>query len=107
MRIIDADAYAVELQKLRESYQILDNTNAVDKERLFKLYIMHGIFRAERALKKQPTVDAVPVVRCRECKHAKDEDFISAIWCENLEKYLAYDFFCHDGERKDTDKGEQ
>lgn len=29
------------------------------------------------------------------------------IWCENLEKYLAYDFFCHDGERKDTDKGEQ
>lgn len=47
------------------------------------------------------------LVRCRECKHAKDENFISAIWCENLEKYLAYDFFCHDGERKDTDKGEQ
>jgi hypothetical protein len=58
-------------------------------------------------IESRPTVDAVPVVRCRECKHAKDENFISAIWCENLEKYLAYDFFCHDGERKDTDKGEQ
>lgn len=58
----------------------------------------------------QVCCNAKPVaklVRCRECKHAKDENFISAIWCENLEKYLAYDFFCHDGERKDTDKGEQ
>jgi hypothetical protein len=61
----------------------------------------------EAKIPKQPTVDAVQVVRCGECKHAKDENFISAIWCENLEKYLAYDFFCHDGERKDTDKGEQ
>lgn len=44
-------------------------------------------------------IDA-PVVRCGECKYAKDENFISAIWCENLEKYLAYDFFCADGERR-------
>ena len=27
-----------------------------------------------RFLKKQPTVDAVPVVRCRECKYWGDED---------------------------------
>lgn len=104
-RLIDADAYAAELRKLRESYQILNDANAADKERLLKLHIMHGIFRAEKALKKQPTVDAAQVVRCGECKYAKDENFISAIWCENLEKYLAYDFFCADGERR-TDETE-
>ena len=27
-----------------------------------------------RFLKKQPTVDAVPVVRCRECKHHRDKN---------------------------------
>ena len=51
-----------ELWKLREKYQMLDDTHTADK-------IMHGIFQAKQALKEQPTVDAVPVVRCRECKH--------------------------------------
>lgn len=54
MRLIDADACAAELWKLRENYQMLDDTQTADK-------IMHGIFRAEQALKEQPTVDAVPV----------------------------------------------
>lgn len=54
MRIIDADAYAAELWKLRENYQMLDDTHTADK-------IMHGIFRAEQTLKEQSTVDAVPV----------------------------------------------
>ena len=54
-RYIDADAYAAELWKLRENYQMLDDTHTADK-------IMHGIFRAEQVLKEQPSVDAVPVV---------------------------------------------
>lgn len=51
MRPIDADAYAAELWKLRENYQMLDDTHTADK-------IMHGIFRAEQVLKEQPTVAA-------------------------------------------------
>ena len=41
-----------------------------------------------------PTVDAVPVVRCRECKHRYSDS-----WCE----YVDYDdnFYCARGERKD------
>ena len=34
--------------------------------------IMHGIFQAKQVLKEQPTVDAVPVVRCGKCYY-KDE----------------------------------
>lgn len=53
-RYIDADAYAAELWKLRQNYQMLDDTHTADK-------IMHGIFRAEQTLKEMPTVDAVPI----------------------------------------------
>ena len=66
MRIIDADAYATELWKQRENYQMLDDTHTADK-------IMHGIYRAEQLLKDAPTVDAVPVVRCRDCKYYFDD----------------------------------
>ena len=37
-----------------------------------------------RFLKKQPTVDAVPVVRCRECKHHRDKN-------EQEQQYLVED----------------
>ena len=95
-RLIDANAYAAELWKLRENYQMLDDTHTADK-------IMHGIFRAEQALKEQPTVDAVKVVRCKECKKkfARDEDYKG-----NILRYICLhgahepDFFCADGERR-------
>ena len=64
-----------------------------------------------------PTIDAVPVVRCKECKHYhaklgwcdehshfidEDRDFCypheSAEW-----KMFEPDYFCADGERKDGD----
>lgn len=70
MRIIDADAYAAELWKLRENYQMLDDTHTADK-------IMHGIFRAEQALKEQPTVDAVPI------------DFIKALHADYVQRSKA------------------
>lgn len=107
-RYIDADTYAAELQKLRESYQILNDAKAIDKERLFKFHIMHGIFRAEQTLKKQPTVDAVPVVRCSKCRmsYIADESMepygaeIGKRYCASGRK-VTDDFFCADGKRKD------
>lgn len=93
-RYIDADAYAAELWKLRENYQMLDDTHTADK-------IMHGIFRAEQTLKEQPTVDAVTVVRCMKCRHAKQYSADGAVfWCgkNNLIKYGV--FYCADGEKR-------
>ena len=52
-----------------------------------------------RFLKKQPTVDAVPVVRCRECKHHHDCD---THFCDALGMDCPDDseFFCSYGKRK-------
>ena len=43
----------------------------------------------------QEAVDAVPVVRCKDCKYFKTR------LCENEDNYD--DWFCADGERKDGD----
>lgn len=60
-------------------------------------------------LKKQPTVDAVPVVRCEDCKHYKDgfcynpNTYDDEKTCGNTTK----DWFCADGERKDGEYEER
>ena len=59
---------------------------------------------------KLPTVDAVPVVRCRDCKnwHKLESSLIGEIMCctaqgcMNVQKEP--DDFCSYGERKDGDK---
>ena len=50
---------------------------------------------AKEAIRAAPTVDAVPVVRCKDCKYFKTR------LCENEDNYD--DWFCADGERKDGD----
>ena len=45
-------------------------------------------------LKKQPTIDAVEVVRCRDCKHRYSDS-----WCEYVDD--DDNFYCARGERKD------
>ena len=60
-------------------------------------------------LKKQPTINAVPVVRCKDCKYYKPQKK-SAHW-ENRTNYCNRvvtikaqpDDFCSYGERKDGD----
>ena len=53
-------------------------------------------------IKTAPTVDAVPVVRCRECKWWQEDDDIGH--CDNpdgLDNYAKPDDFCSYGERKE------
>ena len=62
-------------------------------------------------IEESPTVDAVPVVRCRKCKH-KTEYFNSGkfvckmkqcVVCGCVVGYIKDDDFCSYGERKDGD----
>lgn len=62
-------------------------------------------------LKKQPTIDAVPVVRCRDCKHRyeyedwdrhRQESFVCHE-CRLHQKDFGEEGFCSYGERKDGD----
>ena len=94
MRMIDADA---------------------TKRRVADTYFDTLIPCVNRALDDSPTVDAVPVVRCRECKHSELEFFVDN-GTIRIEKYkcgnhlgmgmaqeVNADDFCSYGERKEGD----
>ena len=95
MRLIDADAL---------------KTKAIKCE-TFKLYDAPIFFKAvgTKEIDKAPTIDAVEIVRCKDCKHYMPQKK-SAHW-ENRANYCnrivtikvqPYDF-CSYGERKDCD----
>ena len=63
-------------------------------------------------IRKRPTIDAIPVVRCRECKHRYTENcpmyFHDFYWLEGYGEYVdddtdhtEDDYFCPKGERKE------
>ena len=54
-------------------------------------------------LDSEPTVDAVPVVRCRDCLWRHDDS--SPMWLPCMECQKPNDWFCADGERR-TDGNE-
>ena len=46
-------------------------------------------------IKNTPTVDAVPVVRCEECKHYNTIGFSKGFgWCENIDRGTSDNFYC-------------
>ena len=77
MRLIDADR-AIEIIRS----QGIAHPNAY-----------HLTNYATLILREAPTIDAVPVVRCKDCKYFKTR------LCENEDSYDGW--FCADGERKD------
>ena len=51
-----------------------------------------------------PTVDAVKVVRCKDCKHSIEDKLFGSLWCQHpTEKHCERnaDFYCGSGERRD------
>lgn len=89
-RYIDADA----LTWLVEEYKLAISPITEEQERDNRLP-MQMLTEFENMIAEQPTVDAVPVVRCRECKHQMTCGFVSA-----RPYKLRADWFCADGERR-------
>lgn len=83
-RYIDAD----ELKRNHMFYHEADNRS----------------YAEERDIDETPTVDAVPVTRCMDCKHStKVEGMIGLVWCDQLAEvgtWVENDWFCADGERR-------
>ena len=95
-RLIDANAL---MEKLREKYL---ETDPRDPEQL-------GYLNARIIVRNQPTVEAVPIVRCKECKYRGDElrcPMCFDEWDEDDPGFLRIDKtvddgFCHMGAKMD------
>lgn len=80
-----------------EPYTVIFKTDDADKYKQIEDECRKMIGHAK------PTVDAVPVVRCKDCKHCYAEGFVNV---RNVcEKHYDFgnvddDWFCADGERR-------
>lgn len=108
MRLIDADTIEQLLKEERDFHKkMCDNMQQPcehDDKQIFGAYYT-AYSKSYHAVKDAPTIDAVPVVRCRECyykdvhKRTFDED---RLWCRLHHMYVTADWFCADGDRQMT-----
>ena len=85
MRLIDADALPVHKAYCVDEAGFGATFYVVDKEDI------------DKAL----TIDAVPVVRCKDCQHSFEDDFDGSWWCcRDIEREVVADHFCSYGERR-------
>ena len=103
MRLIDADALVSALNngRLKEQTGRAVPFNAVP----FNAGVAFALTMVEDA----PTIDAVPVVRCKDCKGSEvfqnDSSGVMARYCKafTLKRMVADDDYCSYGERKDDE----
>ena len=103
MRLIDADALIE--KSLKDANCYMDNND-----------IRHGYHNVQCLIYDAPTIDAVPVVRCKDCKHGTDRtndfqeedergDVVNPIACmmyssDGIPDFFPKDNYCGFGERK-------
>ena len=104
MRLIDAD----ELKEgLEQHFKSTDEYELDGIDHAFNRGYNSGLERALFSIIHAKVVDAVPVVRCKECKHWNQDEVFKTSSCRILydgngfEKMTDAVFFCGYGKRKD------
>ena len=95
MRLIDADA-------MKRVYQevLCSHVACID----CSLFMDDKYCRFETMLSEAPTINAIPVVRCRECNKGEidDPDFPDEYYCHAGCGWNKGDFYCAYGEREEV-----
>ena len=109
IKMVDYEAMRAAFdEKFKETMQLIEN----GEDHLDNL--AEGFHEADGVIFRMPTIDAVPVVRCKECKHWHEE----LGWCDRHSNFVDSDgafchpwestewtmfdadYFCKDGERR-------
>ena len=98
MRLCDLDEIKIRVKRQYEDcHGYSGNKKAIYRE---------AILAVRSILHSAKTIDAVPVVRCQECKWWQEDDDVGH--CDNpdgLDNYAKPDDFCSYGERKEGADG--
>lgn len=106
MRLIDADAYEIEInQRLNDCM-----TLKIDAQNFDSFLLADGALIAysqtKMVLDDMPTVDAVEVVLCKDCKHYEPDDLCgNSGGCKSTGLIVVHDWYCADGERREANDG--
>ena len=82
-RLIDANAMRADWLENGENEYVYDTNAVLD------------------SIDSQPTIDAVPVVRCRDCKYHEDTHVAGFEHCCLYDLTMRHNDFCSYGERKE------
>lgn len=95
MRLIDAD------KAVEEINEWLDQTGAIPLNTSYHFELLGCIEDCS-------TIDAVPVVRCKDCKHYNtigcSKDFG---WCESMDRGVSDNFYCANGKQLNKESEER
>lgn len=99
MRLIDADALIPLIQEDKIEGKMLDIIKALG-DGLQAETLNQACDRHIKIISSLPTIDAVPIVRCTDCKHSAREQI--GYSCEmNYRLATNGKFYCSDGEREE------
>jgi hypothetical protein len=92
MRLIDRDSLKHQIIETYE-YEFPTASGAFDE---FVTKIIPNI------INNAPTIDAVPVVRCKDCAHYNTAGCsVGFGWCESMDRGVSDDFYCAYGAKKE------
>ena len=106
MRLIDADPFAEALWNERDRLQAFMNECAergmwtTRYETKIERNTIEGIVQA---MNEEPTIDAVPVIWCKECKWQGDDEHCPVCNSCGRGNLPSGEWYCADGERKDDE----
>jgi hypothetical protein len=87
MRLIDAD------KALKQINEWLHQTRAIPLDTSYHFELLGCI-------EDCPTIDAVQVVRCKDCKHYNTIGCSKGFgWCENIDRGTSDNFYCANGKK--------
>ena len=94
---MDAREKTTNERRLIDANTLISYMDECSKESRFRVYYGY----AKSFIDDAPTIDAVPVVRCRECKYHEEEE-IEMVYCPNIiGGWVENEWFCANGERKE------
>lgn len=102
MRLIDADAFVAEINsRIKAAIEWAKECEMKEDITIRAEQAIATFCEASLTAKKMPTIDAVPVVRCKDCKYAEtieNED----IYCHSYGGVLTNnpEWYCASGERQ-------
>lgn len=106
-RLIDANALAELLKDERDFYKkmydYMKQPCEQDERAIIGAYYT-AYSKSYHIVKDAPTVDAVQVVRCKDCQWFDANDDYYDSYCDKNGISVEEDFYCADGERKDDER---
>ena len=95
MRLIDADALIEKFNEKANMAECLVDERTAERFATF--------CALADAVEEMPTVDAVQVIRCKDCKFRYWDDWLEEYFCQCYAEYMQVlpDDFCSNAERKE------